>query len=404
MLICVLISALAEPRQTMWLEAIEKRVDITAQVLRSVKDLRMTGLTDQLYLIIQAMRDHEVTMSEKFRRLLILVVGVGKHFIEKFRLYHSTDYILAYSNVSVTPLAAFLIYSLNARGNSPEDTLTPARAFTSLTLFTLLSTPISTLVEAVTGIATGIGSLKRINLFLQSPLRGDDAQVREVESRISSRSTVAVTDEAQPPIKESKVEEKQVQILPSNSSREMLQMRRTPSNSSREILQGYDALVTLDFLAQNVSTGWEEDKPFVIKDATFEIHHGTLNMIVGPVGCGKSTFVRMLLRETPIVTGELLAEPGAIAYCSQNPWLTNSTMQENILGESLFDLNWYNIVVHACALEEDIRFMPNRDQGLLGSAGASLSGGQKQRVVSTKYLIRINTYIGGLHLTILLSI
>lgn len=79
---CVLISALAEPRQKMWLEAIERRVDITAQVLRSVKDLRMTGLTDQLYKIVQTMRDHEVKMSERFRRLLILVVGVGRSRFE----------------------------------------------------------------------------------------------------------------------------------------------------------------------------------------------------------------------------------------------------------------------------------------------------------------------------------
>lgn len=268
----------------------------------------------------------------------------------------SIDNGTAYSNYTVTPLASFLIYSLNARGHDNE-TLTPARAFTSLTLFTLLATPISNLVEAVTGIATAVGSIKRINLFLQSSPRSYDGQVDEVETASSaSQSTV---------------------ILEGKKGMEC------PSVSSRELLPRYDVLTGLAVVAHNSSTGWEEAKPNVIDQASFEIRRGTLNTIVGPVGCGKSTFVRMLLRETPIATGTLHVEAGAIAYCAQVPWLTNRSMQENILGESLFDLNWYNTVVQACALDEDIRDQPNQDQGILGSGAATLSGGQKQRVVCT---------------------
>ncbi|KAJ6134374.1 ABC transporter integral membrane type 1 [Penicillium sp. IBT 18751x] len=334
MLLCVLISALAGPRQKLWLEAIEKRVDITAQVLGSVKGIRMAGLTDKLYNIIHTMRIHEVKMSKRFRRLLILVVAV------------------AYSNYSISPLAAFLIYSLNARGRT-DITLTPARAFTSLTLFTLLSTPISNLVEAVTGIATAVGSIKRINLFLQSPARGDDGP----------QSTSTVSSETQSTMIAPELEEKKVADV-----------------STREALPSYDSFPRLDFIAHGRSTGWEENKPNVINDVSFEIRHGTLNMIVGPVGCGKSTFARMLLRETPVATGTLHVKAGAIAYCAQMPWLTNRSMQDNILGECLFDLSWYNTVVQACALDEDIRNQPNRDQGLLGSGATTLSGGQKQRV------------------------
>ncbi|KGO51212.1 ABC transporter, integral membrane type 1 [Penicillium expansum] len=335
MLMCVLISSLAGPRQKVWLEAIEKRVDMTAQVLGSMKGVRMAGLTDKIYNTVQSMRTHEVRMSIRFRRLLILVVAV------------------AYSNYTVTPLASFLIYSLNARGHDNE-TLTPARAFTSLTLFTLLATPISNLVEAVTGIATAVGSIKRINLFLQSSPRSYEGQVDDFEIVSSANQSTIIVDE-----------KKGVDY---------------PSVSSREGLPHYDALPGLAVVAHNSSTGWEEAKPNVINQASFEIRRGTLNTIVGPVGCGKSTFVRMLLHETPIATGTLHVEAGAIAYCTQVPWLTNRSMQDNILGESMFDLGWYNTVVEACALEEDIRDQPNQDQGLLGSGAATLSGGQKQRV------------------------
>jgi hypothetical protein len=71
------ISALAGSRQKLWLEAIEKRVDATAKVLGSMKGIKMTGLTDKLSRILQSMRDEEIKKSEKFRELLILVVGLG---------------------------------------------------------------------------------------------------------------------------------------------------------------------------------------------------------------------------------------------------------------------------------------------------------------------------------------
>ncbi|KAJ5727035.1 ABC transporter integral membrane type 1 [Penicillium malachiteum] len=327
MLVCVLISLLAGPRQKVWLEAIEKRVDITAKVLTSVKGVRMAGLTDKLFTIIQKMRVDEVKMSERFRRLLILVVAV------------------AYSNYSLSPLAAYLIYSLNVRGHG-DKTLTVNRAFTALSLFSILATPITNLVEAVTGIATAIGSLKRINLFLQSSPRNTDGYVYQTKSAASSE--IAKVDKV---VKASLV--------------------TTPS-------QHWTFVPMVGVLVG------KREKPNVIENASFEIRHGTLNMIVGPVGCGKSTFVRMLLQETPIATGELLVETGAIAYCAQVPWLTNRSMQENILGESVFDLNWYNTVVQACALDEDIRNQPNGDQTSLGSGGATLSGGQKQRVAMAR--------------------
>ncbi|KAI2791871.1 ABC transporter atnG [Penicillium oxalicum] len=347
MLMCVLISALAGPRQQLWLESIERRVDITSQVLGSVKGVRMAGLTDNLYNLIQTMRSHEVRMSERFRRLLILVVAV------------------AYSNQSVSPLAAFLIYSLMAR-SSGDGTLTPARAFTSLTLFTLLSTPLSNLVEAVTGIATAVGSIKRINLFLQTSPRDDGMSSDPDDDASTSHSTLTVNSEVQLQTLASDIKEKHG-----------VECSRV---SVGERLHVYDSFPTFDFVAEGRSTGWDEEKANIINDATFKIQRGTLTIVVGPVGCGKSTFVRMLLRETPISTGTLHVEAGVIAYCAQVPWLTNRSMQDNILGESLFDLAWYNTVVQACALEKDILDLPNRDQGLLGSGGATLSGGQRQRV------------------------
>jgi ATP-binding cassette subfamily C (CFTR/MRP) protein 1 len=90
-----------------------------------------------------------------------------------------------------------------------------------------------------------------------------------------------------------------------------------------------------------------------------------------------------LLGETVIHKGFIsVAAVGGIAYCAQTPWLVNKTIQENILGSSLFDSQWYTKVLKGAALLDDLKNFPAGDRTLVGSQGIILSGGQKQRIVS----------------------
>ncbi|PGH20053.1 hypothetical protein AJ80_03703 [Polytolypa hystricis UAMH7299] len=342
MFLAGIISTLAVPRQKMWLEAIEKRVDSTANVLGAMKGVKITGLTDKIFDIIQGMRIDEVRRSEKFRRLLILVVGV------------------AYSNVSISPFISFMAYALIARVRGEPEGLTTAQAFTALTLFTLLNTPIGTLVEAATGLATAFGSIERINRFLLGESRQDDRS--DDSFSCDSRSSLIE--------KESQID-KLPQITLSNDISE---------NTTLASEKDHPRTERLAFVAHNRTAGWDEKKSTVVEDLSFEIYPGTLTLVVGPVGCGKSTFVNALLGEAPMYSGSLRVRPTTIAYCGQTPWLVNSTIQRNILGESVYDMDWYNKVVRACALDQDIKIMPQGDQTILGTQGAVLSGGQKQRL------------------------
>ena len=72
-----------------------------------------------------------------------------------------------------------------------------------------------------------------------------------------------------------------------------------------------------------------------------------------------------------------------MSYCSQSPWLLNTSIQQSITGlteQSAVDEQWYRSVITACALDEDISYFPNGDQSVIGSRGFTLSGGQKQRL------------------------
>jgi ATP-binding cassette subfamily C (CFTR/MRP) protein 1 len=58
-------------RQKIWLEAIQRRVNFTSEVLGSMKSVKMLGLADKMERILQGMRVREVELSKKFRYLSI---------------------------------------------------------------------------------------------------------------------------------------------------------------------------------------------------------------------------------------------------------------------------------------------------------------------------------------------
>jgi ATP-binding cassette, subfamily C (CFTR/MRP), member 1 len=66
-------------RQAIWLEAIERRISVTSQMLGSMKGVKMCGLSSVLGTRIQAMREEELHISGKFRRLLIWNMVLGEY-------------------------------------------------------------------------------------------------------------------------------------------------------------------------------------------------------------------------------------------------------------------------------------------------------------------------------------
>ncbi|KAJ2681667.1 hypothetical protein IWW39_006270 [Coemansia spiralis] len=69
-----------------------------------------------------------------------------------------------------------------------------------------------------------------------------------------------------------------------------------------------------------------------------------------------------------------------IAYVSQEAWLRNATIRENILFGEQYDAARYEEVLRVCALKPDLRILSAGDQTEIGERGVTLSGGQKQRV------------------------
>lgn len=121
----------------------------------------------------------------------------------------------------------------------------------------------------------------------------------------------------------------------------------------------------------------------ILREISFGCTTSSLNIIVGPVGSGKSVLLRSLLGETSIAGGHIRLGTGSIAYCDQTAWLPNLSIRRIITGtQSGLVGDWYKTVLRICVLEEDLEQLADGDESLVGSGGVSLSGGQKQRLVS----------------------
>jgi ABC-type multidrug transport system fused ATPase/permease subunit len=71
---------------------------------------------------------------------------------------------------------------------------------------------------------------------------------------------------------------------------------------------------------------------------------------------------------------------GRVGYVSQQAWIFNDTLRENILFGAEYEETRFQEVVDACCLRTDLDALANGDLTEIGERGVNLSGGQKQRV------------------------
>ncbi|XP_076311435.1 multidrug resistance-associated protein 1-like isoform X2 [Tachypleus tridentatus] len=125
-------------------------------------------------------------------------------------------------------------------------------------------------------------------------------------------------------------------------------------------------------------TWLQEDQP-VLKNISVNIPYGALVAIVGQVGSGKSSLLSAILGDMEKLEGRVNVK-GTISYVSQQSWIQNATIQQNILFGKEMNETHYQQVISSCALGTDLDILPNRDLTEVGEKGINLSGGQKQRI------------------------
>jgi len=153
----------------------------------------------------------------------------------------------------------------------------------------------------------------------------------------------------------------------------------------------------IDFKA--VSFGYGDD--MVLKDVTFTAQAGTTTALVGPSGAGKTTVISLIPRFYDPMEGQVLIDGQdiarvsklslrqAIAYVSQQPYLFEGTIRDNIRYGRPEASDDEIIEAARAAYAHD--FIVQQPQGYdtpVGENGVTLSGGQRQRLSIARALVR----------------
>lgn len=171
-----------------------------------------------------------------------------------------------------------------------------------------------------------------------------------------------------------------------------------------EIKSGEKRLEKIDKITlKNVNFSYEKDKP-VLKNVNFNLQKGKIIALAGPSGGGKSSIINLLVRFYDKNSGQILINENdiseyeiedlraKIALVTQNIYLFNDTIAENIAYSELFDEERViNALKRANALEfvEEMGGIYTK----LQEHGKNLSGGQKQRIAIARALYKNPEFI-----------
>ncbi|MDR2661127.1 MAG: ABC transporter ATP-binding protein/permease [Lactobacillaceae bacterium] len=122
--------------------------------------------------------------------------------------------------------------------------------------------------------------------------------------------------------------------------------------------------------------------------------------LVGQVGSGKTSLLRLIMREFDNYNGvisyngidikkyKLSKYLGVLGYVSQDNFLFSTTIKENIsFINPKLSLQKVQNAAKTAALHDDVLQMPNKYDTVVGENGISLSGGQRQRLSIARAII-----------------
>jgi ATP-binding cassette, subfamily B, bacterial len=148
-----------------------------------------------------------------------------------------------------------------------------------------------------------------------------------------------------------------------------------------------------------VSFAYEDER--VIEDVSLTVAPGETAALVGPTGAGKSTFCKLLMRLYDVDTGTVRIDGtdvrevtldslrGAVGYVSQDSYLFDGTVRENLTYGAFEASN--GELKEAARAAEAHGFITDLTEGYetrVGERGVKLSGGQRQRLALARAMLQ----------------
>ncbi|XP_049616239.1 ATP-binding cassette sub-family C member 9 isoform X1 [Syngnathus scovelli] len=359
------------------LEHSTDRLKKTSEILKGIKLLKLYAWENIFCDSVEETRGKELTS------------------LKTFAFYTSMSIFMNAAIPIAAVLATFVMhYFITNTGPSP------AEAFATLALFNILVTPLFLLSTVVRFAVKALISVQKLGEFLQSDEIGDDSW-RNGEVSVPSEAAKKHRGGTKA------INRKQPLRYQMDNYEQPSRRQMRPSETEDVAVKVSNGCFTW---GSNLST---------LSDINIRIPTGQLTMIVGQVGCGKSSLLLAMLGEMQSISGRIHwsnerfcqgpfshleaveDEAGdhaasknrySVAYATQKSWLLNATVEDNITFGSPFNKQRYKAVIDACSLQLDIDLLPFGDQTEIGERGINLSGGQRQRICVARALYQ-NTNI-----------
>ncbi|GJJ72930.1 ATP-binding cassette, subfamily C (CFTR/MRP), member 1 [Entomortierella parvispora] len=318
------------------LTAMDSRIRLVTELFTSIKTIKLYAWEDAFKAKIANYRQIEMSVLRRFG-----VVYAGMTLI--------------FSTTMFMSLLSFGMFAAFGGPGGAAGEITPHVIFVSLSLFGLLSRPISTMDTLLSSTTSILVATRRVQKFLLS---------EELEVRTEDPA------HKQYPLDPAGYEGKAIVVKNATFSWTKEQSSSDdayPSDRDENtpLLENADGSV-----ARNVPT---------LNGINFSLRSRSLTAVVGRIGQGKSSLLSALIGDMYKYNGSVQVR-GRVAYVSQLAWIMNCSVKDNILFGKPLDQEKYDQVLDACCLRQDLDMLPARDSTEIGERGINLSGGQKQRV------------------------
>ncbi|KAG0273311.1 hypothetical protein BGZ95_010872 [Linnemannia exigua] len=317
--------------------AMDSRVALMTEVLSNIKTIKLYGYESGFKTKIESFRNKEIALLRKS--------GIVMSFLSI--VFTCMPLFIAF--------VSFAVFATVGGPNFTPGVMNAQVVFVSLSLFGLLQYPIGSMSRVTESTVSLRVSTRRIQKFLLK---------EELDSSAVCRDPILPKDPKTPVIH---IEDATFAWVSEDPS---VAFKDDSDDEGEDEEDETTALLAADRA--------ESSAPALV-EINVAISRGQLTAVVGRVGQGKSSLLSAIIGDMYKRKG-LVKVYGSVALVSQQAWICNATVRDNIVFGKAFDQEKYDRILFASGLLPDLEILAAGDMTEIGERGINLSGGQKQRV------------------------